>query len=108
MQTLFSISLLAASVSAQEMLVTDAPKTNTTVSSFGNMVHETIFEDMIHKVITKPTIPFAMDYAQQTQNIERITKMVNNLKEMGQQTNQQPYYTCDSRNPLDYPETDAG
>jgi hypothetical protein len=62
-----------ASVSAQEMLVTDAPKTNTTVSSFGNMVRETIFEGLIHKVITKPTIPFALDYAQQTQNIERIT-----------------------------------
>lgn len=38
MQTLFSIAVLTASVAAQEVFVTDAPKTKTTVSSFGNMV----------------------------------------------------------------------
>ena len=106
MQSLFTSALLVASVSAQEMLVTDAPKTNTTISSFGNMVHETVYPDMIHKVITKPTIPYAMDYAQQTQNMERITRMLNKMKEVGEGS---PYpYDCDTRNPLDYPGTDAG
>ena len=105
MQTMFSIAVLAASVAAQEVLVTDAPKTKTTVSSFGNIVEETAFENMIHKIISKPTIPFAQDYAQQTQNIERITKMLNRKKE-AQQSNTQPHFTCDTRD--DNPQTDAG
>ena len=35
---------------------------------------------MIHKVITKPTLPFSMDYAAQTEHIEKLTEMINKKK----------------------------
>lgn len=61
-QALFSVAMLGAFAHAQQVLYTDA-ETKTTISSFGNIVQETKFDDMIHKIITKATIPFAQDYA---------------------------------------------
>lgn len=46
-----------------------------------------------------------MDYARQTENIERFNNMLNRRKEE-QQSNTQPHFTCETRD--ENPPTDAG
>jgi len=72
----FALTMLAGCVAAQQVIVTDS---TASINKFGNMVVETIFEDLIHKVITKPIVPFAQDYAQQTKHIENLTKLASRL-----------------------------
>lgn len=94
----FALTMLAGCVAAQQVIVTDS---TTSINKFGNMVVETIFEDLIQKVITKPIVPFAKDYAQQTKHIENLTKLASRLNNHFQ-SNDQPIWTCEDRTPGDF------
>jgi hypothetical protein len=93
MRSSLVVTALVAVAQAQQQLATDSIKVYK--GAFGAITEETTTASGVHKNVSFPSLPYAMDYEAQTKNLEYLTSKMNGSF----LADSEPLYTCDERLP---------